>query len=296
MIFRIIFRRAVALPAAWVAVSAALAGLGRADVTQVVALTNETIVNGDAAHPLYQQTFDVSATGLSGASVTLPGGGDLTLQGHDGDWTWQSGTYPDLGSLQADYPQGTYTLAFQNSGGGGDSVSLAFDPTEPGGMPMLISPAPGATGVSYLSAPTFQWNAVSPADAMALGCQLIFPNGDNVAEVHPYDVGNTQWTPSGTQWDPPNTGLLPDTTYDFQLSMYQKGSADFDQTTDGGDPLTYYGVFGHTAQSEFTTAPAPEPGTAILLLAGALLLPLWWRRQGRRTITLLPAAGRASWR
>ena len=250
MVFPTTLFRAVVLPVAGLVVAAA-ASFSRADVMQILILTDETVVNGNTANPVYEQTFDLSGAGINSVSVTEPGGGVFSLGSNGpGDWQLHAGPYTDLTTLQAQYPQGSYTFAIQNSDGSSDSVSLAFNAPQPVGMAALLSPADGATGVPYTSAPTFLWNPVPAGNAFALGCQLQVDNGDTLDQDQPYDIGNTSWTPAVA-------GLQPSTTYDFLLSMYQVGSLGFDQTTDGGDPFTYYGVLGTRPKASSPRRPNP---------------------------------------
>ena len=113
---------------------------------------------------------------------------------------------------------------------------------------------------------------MSGATGFALGCQITDLTGFyNLAGVAPYDIGNTTWTPT--------VELLPGTSYDFDLSVYQGTSSSNEQTTQG-NVFTYYGVFGNTDINQFTTAAVPEPSSIALLLVGGLSLVVFaWRRR-----------------
>jgi hypothetical protein len=257
------FFAAAVLPILGMIVVAA-ASPAQADIQMIVILTDSQIYNGDTANPDYSQMFNVQGTGIQSASVRTPGGTDITLPvNQNSTFEFKDDSFTDLSSLRALYPLGTYDFTITNSNLSTDTVSLLFNPQDSGTFIVPTSPAPGATDVSASPPPTFLWTSGS---GTALGCELRVHNGNDVDRAEPpYDISHTSWTPA--------VGLAPYTNYDFALSLYQQGSASFDQETAGQDPFTYYGVFGHTNVSQFTTAP--EPGTLALLTAGVLALFAW---------------------
>jgi hypothetical protein len=279
MISRTTLLRGIRLGLVCLAVVAGSATFAWAQLQQMVIMTNRDFSNGDTANSTYVQSFILQGNGISGVTVTPPNGGSPFQippgTGGGGPSFELDSSFDTLQDLQTAYPQGSYTLSLTYSSGGTDSVSLLFDAQPPTSFAIPTSPLPLATGVPY-SSPTFSWNPVLSTTGSALGCEITDPTGFyKLAVDAPYDIGKMSWTPS--------VELLPDTPYNFDLSVYQQGTWGSNQQTVQGNDFTYYGLFGNTDITQFTTGTtAPEPGSISLLLAGGLSLAAFaWRRQRR---------------
>ena len=281
MIFKTVLLRGMRLGLVSLAAAAGWVSLGWADIQSVEIITERDFYNGDTANSTYVQRFILKGAGISSVTVTPPNNGssfqiptvDPGLDNSGPNFELDV-SYNSLQALQAAYPQGSYTLSIANSNGGTDSVALKADANAPTSFAIPTSPLPLATGVSYSPAPTFHWNSVPSNTGSALGCEITDPTGFyKLAVTAPYDIGNTSWTP-------PND-LLPGTPYNFDLSVYQQGTDGFNQQTVNGNDFTYYGVFGNTDITQFTTTTTvPEPGSVALLLVGGFCLAAFaWRRR-----------------
>lgn len=265
MISRTTSLRGIRLVLVWLAAVAGWTSPGWGDVQQVLILAQRDASNGNTANTTYRQNFEVQGTDIAGVTVTPPVGSPFSLDLHgDGFGLTDAAHYGSLAALQAAYPQGNYTITITKSGGGTDTVTLPFDAEPPAAFAIPTLPLPLATDVPYSPVPAFTWNSMVGAGA-ALTCRLENAFGNRVVEEAPYGIGEIAW--------PPGVDLQPDTSYAFILGLANLSAGSTDRQTDGADPFTYYGVFVNQNTNQFTTITAvPEPGTAMLLIAGLTLL------------------------
>jgi hypothetical protein len=186
---------------------------------------------------------------------------------HGNDWNYRSpAAYATLSELQAQYKTGTWSVQFLGDGNAIiDSVSLAYNPVAPGGVPIITNSAIDATGVPLT--PTFTWDPiVGTGDALSM-------------QVHPIDRDDTYnalMNLSATQWTPGQ--IDPSTEYVFSIGNYTADGVTVVNgqpqgptlSTDQGGSFAYLAIAGNENRVNFTTIP--EPGTLLLLMLGGVTL------------------------
>jgi hypothetical protein len=249
----------------------------KAEITQIAIVANAHVINGDEANTRYCQNFNVNGTDITGVTIAWSGGGPFYMNTNgDGSWHYDSIDYNTLVDLQSHFPTGiNYQITINQLVGDPIVESLLFDAPQPNGFVPVKFPLQNQV-IDPSPTPEFTWNTVSSDDGFALGCQLKVYNGNPFAQSIPYDLGNTSWTPSVES-------LLPDTQYTFCLDLYRLGSAGQSQPLDGQANFTYYDVFAHTNEIDFSTAAAPEPSVLLLMLSGFTALFLSWRARPETT-------------
>jgi hypothetical protein len=181
-------------------------------------------------------------------------------------WIFDPPKHPSLPALRADYPEGTYTLEFRDSGNTLlKTVSLDYsglsDPTGISAVDFTYPSVNGQTGV--IVDPPFNWTippAATDWDVLALGVDDA-ATGDQVYGAWP--VSRTVfWKPAGL--------LLPSHEYELDVSVSRVKDwvgPGMPTMTVEGDEFAYILTFDYQNEIEFTAAPTP--GT----LSGLVFIP-----------------------
>lgn len=201
---------------------------------------------------------------LDHIDITLPDGSTVyTITAEDYSASYDSPTmYASLADLQADYPQGIYTLDFRDSSNTIlRTVSLNFSDLP--GLPVkpvdFTYPAmDGATGIN--TDPTFTWT-VDASDGDFLTMWL----NDEVTDESPYTSGPHPMTT--TSWPP---GPLKDGhLYELNVRVYKVkdgNGAVWPKMTVDGDMFSYTLGIGYENEIKFTTT-GETPETMLARLA-----------------------------
>ncbi|MGA7241475.1 MAG: PEP-CTERM sorting domain-containing protein [Bryobacteraceae bacterium] len=230
----------------------------------------------------YVQTGDGNALSLNGtffsldlnsstpnaytsASVSYPGpdSPQALPQSSPTDYGFQTGLLPDLATLEAAYPFGTYSFQGMN-GPDTDTATLTYSADD------YSQSNPFLTGTDYSSL-----QGMNPTQAFTFHFSpyVTGPNateGDIFFTISDVTTGQTVFTTGGlpsttTSVVLPANVLAHGDLFDYELDYSNR---DFSSDTGGANFPPFVG-FDTRADGEFTTSAAPEPGgLAMLAIAG----------------------------
>lgn len=222
-------------------------------------------------------SFFSTAGDFTSASAAYPGPGSPQSLPPSGatEFNFNSGFYPSLSALHADYPFGNYTIAASGPAGAQTSV-IPYSADD------FASDVPYLTNYSSL-------NGLDPAANFTAAYPSFAPN-PSVSESFTFFTVSDAATgavvfsdgfqsPSSTSALIPAGTLLANTAYDFELDY----SGRLNGSDSANGTFTEQG-FDMRTDGSFTTGPAPVPEPDPLpMIAGGLLglLGLGWLRRRR---------------
>jgi len=224
------------------------------------------------------RAFMTTPSDFDGGTLTYPGAGSPGTYSVVADpsqpyLNYQTGYYPDLASLNADYPTGAYTISATNSSTSSSqttSITYSID-AYPQTTPILTAASYSALqNLDPSSAATIDFNSFTPdpnASEALLFLFVVDASNDTVYQQDDLPDSTTSLTiPAGT--------LSPGTDYTFRLVFSDR----IDGTGTDGTPDQQ--IFDQGTDGSIVTVPEPAALAGGMLAVAASLL----RRSRRRPI------------
>jgi hypothetical protein len=202
---------------------------------------------------------------VTNGSLTLPGGTLQTLANQSGFFSL-SGQYGTEAELETAYPEGSYTMSFNQTGQPQRVIPMVF-PATPGIIPKIANYAE-AQAINATNDFTLRWNSFSPQGAGAFITLIITDELGNLIFLAPNPCVPRALNPAATSIVIPAGYFHPEGSYLGQLVF---GSVFYNSTTDVEQMAGYGAVQRSTS---FSLKAAGGTSTAVAAqFTGYRLLP-----------------------
>lgn len=216
----------------------------------------------------------IDDAGLGRIEIVTPAGGigSVDLETSGGPWYHLPGSaitqFASSALLFTDFPGGDWTVNFRD---GVDAIMDSFNITL---SPVEVTDAIDITNPTHMGnfsiGGSVDWLDCSGCDgSQLLGFALDIPIDTEVDEFFTTVLSTTTWSPAN---------LTPGNDTEFEMVLANLTHFETPELTTGADDFTFLAGYANINIVEVTVVP--EPGTALLLGAGLVLLGVAGRRRG----------------